>query len=137
MKLSKKGFSLIELLISLIIIAIIASVAFPVSRISYVREKEGDLKYNLRQVRDGIDRYFQHHGFYPESLKDLTDGNFLRRIPSEPFGGVWEYRNSSGGLWEEFEDYGNEYKAKPGDDIYDIRTNVTTLSITGEPYSEW
>ncbi|MGM0606991.1 MAG: prepilin-type N-terminal cleavage/methylation domain-containing protein [Candidatus Muiribacteriota bacterium] len=134
---NEKGFSLIELLVSLIIIAIIASVAFPVSRIGFVRELEGDLKYYLRSIRDGIDRYRDEEGSYPVSLKEMVDKYYIRRVPQEPFGKKWQYRNSTGGDWEDFESYGDQYRAKTGDDIFDVRTSNNDLSITGEKYSSW
>ncbi|MFW5782598.1 MAG: type II secretion system protein [Candidatus Muiribacteriaceae bacterium] len=178
----KKGFTLVELLVTLIIITIAASVMFPVSRINYVRDKEDDLRYYLRRMREGIDDFYERnpagaptgevvlddgvdndgdgvideeiddnldndgdglidedllpHG-YPISLADMVNNQCIRRIPDEPFGAKWQYRNSSGGEWTDFLDYGVDYRAQPGDDIYDIRTDNSELSIKGEPYTSW
>ncbi|MCK9224402.1 MAG: prepilin-type N-terminal cleavage/methylation domain-containing protein [Candidatus Muirbacterium halophilum] len=182
---NNKGFSLIELIVTLIIITIAASVVFPVSRISYVREKEDDLKYFLKRFRVAIDDFKENNpkdgvlppivvpgdgvdddvdgfideeihdgidndgdGFvdedlcsygYPVSLWSLVQNHKIRKIPKEPFGGVWQYRTSFSAPdeWKDFIDYGGKYEAQPGDDIYDIRTSSPKLSISGEVYNTW
>lgn len=181
---SNRGFSLVELLVTLIIIAVIASIIFPSSKIMYVREKETDLKYYLKRMREGIDQFKENNpagapaglivpgdgvdndgdgsideeiedgidndgdGFidedlvpsgYPVSLKDIVNNHCIRRIPSEPFSYKWQYRSSTGPVddWKDFDDYGGDFNAQPGDDIFDIRTSNTDLSINGEIYSTW
>ncbi|PLX17109.1 MAG: hypothetical protein C0601_08270 [Candidatus Muiribacterium halophilum] len=170
----RKGFTLVELLVTLIIITIVASVVFPMTKIQYVREREDELKYYLRRMRDGIDSFYDNnpsgaptgevtvgdgldndgdgdvdeeiddnkdndgdglvdedlmdHG-YPVSLLDMVNNQSIRRIPKEPFSNKWQYKNSSSGAWTDFDNYGSSYDAKPGDDIYDIRTSSSDLSI--------
>src|SRR5712692_8740522 len=97
------GFTLIELIVATAIMVILTSMAIPLARLSIQREKERELRYDLWEMRDAIDRYkdaadrgaFQikvgTEG-YPPDLQTLVDGvdvggkkvRFLRRIPNDP-----------------------------------------------------
>ena len=72
---NKKAFSLIELLVTLIIITIAASVIFPVSRISYIREKEDDLKYYLQRFREAIDDFKENNPSDGVGVTLITPGD--------------------------------------------------------------
>ena len=100
------GFSLIELLVTVLIISILVGLAIPLARNSIKREREFALHAALREIRTAIDKYkdASDRGFimvkvdtngYPESLQVLVDGvdmvgavskklKFLRRIPIDP-----------------------------------------------------
>jgi len=103
-----KGFTLIELVITVAIVAVLASVALPLNELVVQRAKEQDLRRALRDIREAIDAYKQafdeNHivksagdSGYPKRLEDLVAGvedqqspkkariYFLRRVPRDPF----------------------------------------------------
>src|SRR5947207_14769610 len=102
-----RGFTLIELVITVAIVALLASVALPVSELAVQRTKEQELRRTLRQIREAIDAYKQASDEgrikksigdtgYPKKLEELAEGvddlkspkkamiYFLRRIPRDP-----------------------------------------------------
>src|ERR1700677_2407488 len=100
------GLTLVELIVTVAILAIIASAAVPLARFKVQREKERQLRYDLWQMRDAIDHYkdaADRNAFmtkldsynYPPDLQTLVDGvdvqgkkvKFLRRIPIDPMTG--------------------------------------------------
>src|SRR5438132_4960459 len=98
-----KGFTLIELIVATAILVVLTGLAVPLARVTIKREKEHELRHDLWEMRDAIDRYkdaadrgaFQikvgTEG-YPPDLQTLVDGvdvggkkvRFLRRIPNDP-----------------------------------------------------
>ncbi|MBS1726532.1 MAG: prepilin-type N-terminal cleavage/methylation domain-containing protein [Armatimonadetes bacterium] len=71
-KVWKQGFTLVELLIVIIIIAVLAAVAIPKFKDSGIRSKESALRSNLKVVRDAIDVFKTDTGTYPAGLSDLS-----------------------------------------------------------------
>jgi general secretion pathway protein G len=102
-----RGFSYVELLVSVAILGLLAAMAMPLAETTVRRQKETELKLALRQIRQGLDAYkqaaaagkiAQNNGDsgYPPSLTELVSGvndlsnpgkqlYFLRRIPADPF----------------------------------------------------
>ena len=113
---NSRGVTLIELMVTMAIMAILASAVMPLSRITYKRSKELELKQDLRIIREAIDEYKKLvdenkitkqalASGYPESLDVLVKGvtlqgpvpgkqKFLRRIPKDPMteDGEWGLR---------------------------------------------
>ena len=145
-----RGFTLIELVIAVAIVAILASAALPLNELVVQRAKEQDLRRALREIRTAIDAYKQAsdegrvlkrvgESGYPKRLEDLVEGvedqksakrermYFLRRLPQDPFGEPWAKRS---------------YASPPddpreGDDVFDVYSRAGGLGINGRPYREW
>lgn len=79
-----KGFSLIELIVVIAIIAMLLVVALPRYQASIDRSELVALSANLRAMRESIDRYHEDKGHYPESLQQLVDSHYLKSIPMDP-----------------------------------------------------
>jgi general secretion pathway protein G len=153
-----KGFTLIELVIAVAIVAILASAALPLNELVVQRAKEQDLRRALREIRGGIDAYKQAfddgrmvrkigESGYPKRLEDLVEGiedqkspkreriYFLRRLPRDPF--------SPDGLVSAAETWGKRSYASPpddpkeGEDVFDVYTLASGKGINGRPYREW
>lgn len=131
-----RGFTLLELLITLTILAILAAAALPVAEVKAIREKESDLKYALKQIRKGIDDYkLDHAGDYPTSFQQMVNDHKLRKVYEEPWGATWEYRTSSGAIDEWKELTGTSQEVQSGDDIYDVRSSSVREGLNGRQYN--
>ena len=152
------GFTLIELVITLAILGVLASVALPLTDLAVQRTKEHELKRALREIREGIDAYKQAadegrvekkvgESGYPRKLDDLVNGvediknpkkeriYFMRRLPRDPL--------ASEGSMSAAETWGKRSYASPpdepkeGDDVFDVYTRAPGIGINGRPYREW
>src|SRR5215470_5843164 len=83
----RRGFTLIELMIVMAIIAVLMSIAVPIYTRSIIRAKESVLKNNLFTLRTVIDEYTYDKQKAPQSLQDLVDQGYLRQIPADPITG--------------------------------------------------
>ena len=146
------GFSLIELLITVLVISILVGVAVPLARNSIKREREIELRAELREMKVAIDRYKDacDRGFimmkvdtecYPETLQVLVDGvdmvgqvskklKFLRRIPIDPMTGTTEW-----GLRSYQDDPQNS--SWGGQNVFDVFTKSEGTAMDGTKYKEW
>ena len=153
-----RGFTLIELVITLAIIGLLATAAMPLAQLVAKREKEAELRTALRDIRTALDAYHlaSQTGHikmelgasgYPPDLKSLYAGvedqasekkvnlYFLRRIPRDPFfpdGSV--LAENSWGL----RSYNSPPEdPQPGDDVYDVYPLDTGKGLNGVPYRDW
>jgi len=124
------GFTLIELMIVMAIIAVLMAVAIPIYTRSIVRAKESVLKNNLYTLRTVIDEYTYDKQKAPQSLQDLVSDGYLRQVPEDPMTGTSD-------SWKIImEDAGNAAnQTEPG--IWDVRSGSDKTSLEGTPYSEW
>jgi general secretion pathway protein G len=125
-----RGFTLIELMIVMAVIAILVSIAVPIYTRSITRAKESVLRNNLFTMRTVIDEYTYDKQKAPQSLQDLVSEGYLRTIPIDPMTG-----NSDG--WKVIiEDTMNAVnQTEPG--IFDVRSGSDKTSLEGTPYSDW
>jgi general secretion pathway protein G len=150
------GFSFVELLVVTSILLILASAIQPLARVTIQRQKEAELRHNLREIREAIDSYYDlvaagqvpatelkpgNEG-YPPDLERLVEGvaiandatgrkvKLLRRIPIDPMTGddEWDLRS---------------YQDKPdatrwgGQNVFDVRSRSTGTALDGTKYSDW
>ncbi|HEU4923924.1 MAG TPA: type II secretion system protein [Burkholderiales bacterium] len=146
-----KGFTLVELLVVVAIVALLASIAAPLAEMSWQRGKEQELRHALRQIREAIDAYKRASdegkierkadaSGYPPNLAVLVDGVedkqdpekskifFLRRVPRDPMTGEdWGLRS--------YASPAND--PQPGKDVYDVYSRSEEAGLNRVPYREW
>ena len=83
----RRGFTLIELIVVMAIVALLVGIAAPRYFHSIERAKENSLRSSLRVMRDAIDHFAADRGRYPESLDELVKQRYLRDIPEDPLTG--------------------------------------------------
>ena len=79
-----RGFTLLELLFVLLIVALLAGIAGPVLVSSIGNARESTLKEDLFVLRKALDAYYADNGKYPNELSDLVEKRYVRRIPPDP-----------------------------------------------------
>jgi general secretion pathway protein G len=151
-----KGYTFVELLVVATIIMILASAVMPLARVTARRQREGDLRRVLREMRTAIDKYKDAADLgligsldikvgsenYPADLQVLVDGvaaandatgrklKFLRRIPVDPMTHSTEW-----GL--------RSYQDKPdttrwgGQNVFDVYTTFDGTALDGTKYRDW
>jgi general secretion pathway protein G len=121
----RRGFTLIELIVVFLIIAILLTLAMPRYFSSIDRSKEAVLKENLYQVRDAIGKYYGDKGKYPESLEALASEKYLRKLPVDPL-------TESATTWVIVPPQDPE---KSG--VYDIKSGAEGKAADGTAFNEW
>jgi general secretion pathway protein G len=124
------GFTLIEVLIVITLVAILASVGLATYTNSVRRSREAVLKEDLFRMRDAIDQYYADKNKYPATLQDLVSDGYLREIPKDPITGsadTWQTENA--------EPDPSNAAAAPG--IFDVKSGSEETSMDGNKYSEW
>lgn len=152
------GFSLVELMITLAMLALLASVAVPFAQLAQQRHKEGELREALRQIRTALDAYRQavkegridapaDSSGYPPDLDAVWKGvadktrpdaskiYFLRRLPRDPF--FPDAAAPAAETWG-LRSYASPPDApEAGRDVYDVYSLSTATGLNGLPYREW
>lgn len=153
-----RGFTLIELVVTVAIVGILAMAAMPMMEVTAKRQKESELRAALREIRGGIDAYRRtvsegkiekkvDESGYPHHLEDLVRGvenvldpnkgklYFLRRLPRDPFSD--DPAQSAAQTW------GKRSYASPPDaplegvDVFDVYSLAPGSGLNGIPYREW
>ena len=149
---SQQGMSLLELIIACTILMILSSAALPIARYTIVHKKEELLHYNLRQMRDAIDRYKDLADSnkirvevgtegYPPDLETLVKGvkvgagddkkiRFLRRIPVDPMTGQADW-----GLRAVSDD--PDSRSWAGKNVFDVYSKSQATASDGTRYADW
>ena len=146
------GMTLLELIIACAILMILSSAALPIAKYSIVRQKEAELRRDLREMKDAIDRYkdaadrnqirveIGSEG-YPPDLETLVKGvqlgassdrkiRFLRKIPVDPMTGRAEW-----GLRAVQDD--PDSTSWGGKNVFDVYSKSTSTALDGTKYSDW
>jgi len=153
----KKGFTLVEMLTAMAIVAVLAMVAIPLAKVTVKRGREIELRRNLRIIRQAIDEYKkladekkfefdEDTEGYPPDLETLLEGvevtesqdgseitrtvKFLRRIPRDPMTTFFEW-----GLRSYQDDF--DSTSWGGENVYDVYTRSQGIALDGTFYSEW
>lgn len=143
------GFSLVELIVAITILLVLTTMALPLARIAVQRQKEQELRYDLREMRAAIDRYkdaadrgaFQVElgtDGYPPNLDALVKGieangktyRFLRRIPVDPMTGSTDWGLRSTEDDPDTEGWG-------GQNVFDVYTKSQGTALDGSKYRDW
>lgn len=155
-----RGLTLIELVVTMVIISVLASVILPSARMASTRTKEIELKRNLREIRSAIDEYKRTYdkavedkkitpsankSGYPESLQVLVEGDdfgglvnykkkFLRKIPKDPMHPVKEGEEP----WN-MRSVSDDTDSRNwgGQDVFDVRSWSEATAIDGTKYKDW
>lgn len=151
----RKGFTLVEMLVTLTILAILAAAVMPLARVTIKREKEIELRRNLRIMREAIDAYKKladekkievedDSEGYPLDLETLVEGvelkggeptavkvvKFLRKIPIDPMTNSYDWGLRSYQDEPDSETWG-------GENVYDVYTKSRGTALDNSKYRDW
>jgi len=132
MRNTKKGFTLIEIMIVFALIGILVGLAIPQYKNAVKRARETVLKDNLFQLRKLINQYYADKGKYPLSLQTLVDEDYVAYIPIDPITGFSD-------TWVEIPETPSDEELtidfQPG--IVDVQSGSDQIAIDGTPYNTW
>ena len=144
-----RGFTLVELIVATALLVILTSLAIPLARVTIKREREHELRRDLWEMRDAIDRFkdaadrgaFQikggNEGYLPD-LDTLVNGvdvggkkvRFLRKVPVDPMTG-----NTDWGLRSMQDDPTSD--SWGGQNVFDVFTKSQSTALDGTQYKDW
>lgn len=152
------GFTLIELVVTVAIVGILATMVAPMLEMTAKREREAELRSALREIRNAIDAYHEaavekrielpaDATGYPRSLDVLVAGvpdlkepdspplRFLRRLPRDPMNP--DGSQSAADSWGK-RSYASPYdEPMEGEDVYDVYSRSQAVGLNGVPYRDW
>jgi len=152
------GFTLIELVVTVMIVAVLAAGAVPIVQLTIQRNKETELKQALRQIREAIDLFKKSvddglvkktsdQTGYPPSLEVLEQGvinqkdikgkviKFIRKIPRDPMNKESDLKPSE--TWAKRSYASDVNSPSEGADVYDVYSRSTKKAIDGTMYNTW
>lgn len=153
-----RGFTLIELMVTLGVLAVLATLVVPTAQVVVQRQKEQELRIALREIRDAIDAYkraadegrvLRETGDtgYPPNLDILVEGvddrrhpqrtkiRFLRRVPRDPFDANAQATNAE--TWGLRAYASDAQDPQAGDDVYDVYSRSELIGLNGVPLKAW
>lgn len=119
----RAGFTLVELLVVLSIIALLLSLAVPRYFQHVDRTKEAVLRENLATLRDALDQYHADKGRWPDSLEALAQEHYLRAVPSDPI--------------TERNDTWRTESGEEGSGVRDVKSGAEGEGVDGKFYADW
>lgn len=120
-----KGFTLVELLVVLSILALLLTLAVPKYFTSIEKAKDATLKQDLNTLRESLDKYYADNGKYPNTLEDLVEHKYIRKLPVDPITEkttTWIFIPPEPPL---------------EGDIYDIHSGSKAVAKDGTRYEDW
>lgn len=156
---SGRGFTLVELMVTVAILAVLAMLAAPLAEVAARRGKEQELRLALRQIRTALDAYKQafdegkiekqvgDSGYPPnldvlaQGVVDITSPNgdaklfFLRRLPRDPLHP--EVNATAAETWGKRSYASPPDEPQEGRDVYDVYSLSKDVGLNGIPYREW
>lgn len=153
------GFTLIEMVVTVAIVSLLASVALPLAEVNVKRSKEHELRLALREIRTALDAYKQaveegrissamQESGYPRSLQVLVEGvpdasspdrkkriYFLRRISRDPF--FTDPTRPDEETWGKRSYASNPEAPEEGEDVFDVHSLASGTGLNGIPYVRW
>ncbi len=121
------GFTLIELIVVLAILALLVSIAAPRYFAHVDRAKEAALKQDLSVMRDAIDKFYGDKGRYPTDLAEMVSQRYLRGVPVDPF-------TESADTWITLPP---PPEAQAKGEVYDVKSGAEGGAADGSEYREW
>jgi len=119
-----QGFTLVELLVVLSIVALLLTIATPRYFNNLERAKETTLKEDLSILRESIDKFYGDHNQFPDNLEQLVDKKYIRKIPIDP-------------ITEKFDTWVLIEAEPPLTGIEDIKSGAQGKSEDGSLYEDW
>jgi general secretion pathway protein G len=152
------GFTLIELVVTLVLVGLVAYVSVPLYEVTSTRMREAELRAALRQIRTAIDAYktaadggviakSATDSGYPVSLEILLQGTelqreadgrhivFLRQLPRDPF--FPDQAMAPARQWATRSYASRPDDPHPGSDVFDVASRSPRVGLNGVPYREW
>ena len=120
------GFTLIELIVVMAIIASLLTLALPRYYHSLERSREAVLRQDLAIMRDAIDKFLADRGRYPATLEELAEKRYLRKVPPDPV-------TDSANTWLVVA----PPDSSPDAGVYDVHSGALGKSLDGESYDSW
>jgi general secretion pathway protein G len=156
--LRSRGFTLVELMVTLAILSVLAAIVVPVAQVQAQRGKEVELRAALKEIRSALDAYKQAadegrilklmgSSGYPPDLGSLSRGVedqrdpkrgkifFLRRVPRDPLSMTETVEPSA--TWGLRSYASDPDDPRPGVDVYDVYSTSDGVGLNGVPYKKW
>ena len=155
---SFRGFTLIELVVTLALVGVMAMLAMPLAELTTARAKESELRLALRQIRTSLDAYksaadsgqiekMADQSGYPATLEDLTTPivniknpkgtpfTFLRSVPRDPFEA--DASLAAADTWNTRAYGSSPDSPSSGKDVFDVSSRSNKVGLNGVPYNKW
>jgi general secretion pathway protein G len=154
----RRGFTLIELVVTVVIVGLLASAAVPLIELTVKRNREQDLRSALREIRSAIDAYklatdqgrvrkTALQSGYPPTLAALVEGVpdarspdkrlivFLRRLPPDPT--FPDASADAAATWGKRSYASPPDRPEEGEDVFDVYSLSDKTGLNGRPYRSW